>query len=155
GPPGDLSDRHLLERFVRDRAQEAFAALVARHGPMVRGVCRRVLRHEQDVEDAFQATFLVLAQKAQAVRWQRSLGGYLYKVAYRVACKARVAAARRDARERRAAVMPEVEGVSDLERRELRAVLDEELSRLPEVYRTPLVLCYFQGKTNEAAAEEL
>ena len=92
-----LSDRELLTRFTAERDEAAFANLVHRHGPMVHAVCHRVLRHAQDAEDVFQATFLVLAQKASALRWQESVGNWLYGVAYRLALKAKVQTARRSA----------------------------------------------------------
>src|SRR5262245_4218150 len=95
------SDRELLERFTACREEAAFATLVRRHGPLVLGVCRRVLHQEQDAEDAFQATFLILARKAAASGWKETIGNWLYRVAYRVAVRARRQAARRKARERR------------------------------------------------------
>jgi RNA polymerase sigma factor (sigma-70 family) len=157
GAPGtaDPSDVQLLERFARNRDETAFAALVERHGPMVLGVCRRVLRHEQDAEDAFQATFLVLARKAGAAGWRDSLGSWLYTVAYRLALRARAAAARRQLHERKAARMTRTASGSADEPGDLRPVLDEELSRLPEKYRAPLVLCYLQDKTQAEAARAL
>src|SRR5262249_58580762 len=119
-------DRQLLERFTAEREEIAFAELVRRHGPMVLGVCRRVLGHDHDAEDAFQAVFVVLARKAATVRWDESVGRWLYEVAYRVARKARVAAARRGARERRAADMGRQEPAPDPAQSEVRAILDEE-----------------------------
>src|SRR5919201_3446437 len=103
GRPADgcWTDRQLLRRFAAEKDEAAFALLVERHGPMVLSVCRRILRHQQDAEDAFQATFLVLAQKAGAVAWRESAGGWLYEVAQRVAHGARRAAARRHGHERR------------------------------------------------------
>jgi RNA polymerase sigma factor (sigma-70 family) len=156
--PADwLTDRDLLERFATRHEETAFAILLDRHGPMVQGVCRRILRHEQDAEDAFQATFLVLARKAGSGGWEESLGNWLYGVAYRVSLKARTAAARRIARERQAREMhqPQTPPPTDPEWSELRTVLDEELSRLPRKYRAPLVLCYLGGRTNQEAAQEL
>lgn len=145
------SDRQLLARFAESRDQDAFTVLVRRHGPMVLAVCRRVLGEIADAEDAFQATFVVLARKAGASGWQESLGSWLYEVAYRCAAKARTASARR-----RSPVqvpdMPEKERACAVEHEELRAVLDDELSRLPEKYRAPLVLCYLEGKSSEEAA---
>jgi RNA polymerase sigma factor (sigma-70 family) len=150
-----LSDGQLLEWFVRRGEEAAFAALVRRHGPMVLGVCRRVLRHAQDAEDAFQATFLVLAQKAPRLRRPELLANWLYGVAYRTALHARQRAAQRSAREREAASMSNPENNPQVDSQELRRLLDEELIRLPEKYRAPLVLCYLEGKTNEEAARLL
>jgi RNA polymerase sigma factor (sigma-70 family) len=151
----DQSDAQLLERFAARRDQGAFTALLERHGPMVLGVCRRVLGHEQDAEDAFQATFLVLARKAGSEGWRVSIAAWLYAVAQRVALKARTQAARR--RARHTEMVGDVAAEPDCESpwHELRPILDEELSRLPEKYRAPLVLCYLEGKTNEEAAQQL
>ncbi len=152
---GELADGELLRRFAASNDEAAFAALVRRYGPLVMGVCRRVLRHEQDAEDAFQATFLVLVRRAGALDGRGALASYLHTVAYRAALKARAAAV-----SRQAATVP-LEDVaaprqhSDLERRELRGVLDEEISRLPEKYRAPLLLCDVQGKTHGEAGREL
>jgi RNA polymerase sigma factor (sigma-70 family) len=151
----ETADAQLLDRFVTSRDETAFAELVRRHGPMVLGVCRRVLRQEQDVEDAFQATFLVLVHKAASLRALPILGGWLYSVACRVASKARVARARRQAREARA-LLREAEAPDEEPLwRDVRRVLDEEVQRLPERFRVPFLLCYLQGKTNEEAAQEL
>src|SRR5262245_3865328 len=150
------SDGQLLERFRRDGDETAFALLVQRHGPMVLGVCQRVLKDSHDAEDAFQATFLVLVRKAASLRRPDSLAGWLHGVAYRTALKARAAAARRRAAERQTVLMPLTDPLDDeASRREVRAALDEELDRLPEKYRAPLVLCYLEGKTNEDAARQL
>jgi RNA polymerase sigma-70 factor (ECF subfamily) len=149
------SDTQLLEFFVRWREEAVFAALVRRHGPMVLSVCRRVLRQAQDAEDAFQATFLVLAKKAHRLREPKLLANWLYGVAYRTALHARRRAADRSAREREAALMSEVESSPVSDAPELRRLLDEELNRLPEKYRAPLVLCYLEGKTNQEAARML
>src|SRR5215472_6015997 len=146
------SDRELLDCFVQRRDDAAFAALVRRHGPMVLSVCRRVLRHAQDTEDAFQATFLVLARKAARLRRPELLANWLYGVAYRTAQHARERSARRHQREREAASMPAPTTDPESPQLELRRVLDEELHRLPEKYRLPLVLCYLEGKTNKEAA---
>src|SRR5216684_1852395 len=136
-----LPDQQLLQRFIEQREEAAFAALLHRHGPLVHGVCRRVLGLEHDAEDAFQATFLVLAQKAHAIRRKGSLGSWLYGVAYRIAARARADAARRRALESKARTAP-WSPAKDLTWQELCDVLDEELHRLPEKYRAPLVLCY-------------
>jgi RNA polymerase sigma factor (sigma-70 family) len=150
-----LADRHLLQRFLADRDEAAFAALVQRHGPMVFGVCRSVLRQHQDAEDAYQATFLVLARRAAAVQRQDSLASWLHGVAYRLSLKARTLDARRRTRERAVVLPPATEAMDDLTWRELRAVLHEELDRLREQLRTPLVLCCLEGKTLDEAAQQL
>jgi RNA polymerase sigma factor (sigma-70 family) len=150
-----LPDQQLLERFIDRHDEVAFEALVERHGALVLGVCRRVLGHEQDAEDAFQATFLVLAQKAGSIGKLGSVSSWLYGVANRIAAKARMNAAERRRHEKKAAVLPIAEHPEDVTRLELHSVLDEELQRLPEKYRVPLVLCYLEGKTQDEAAREL
>jgi RNA polymerase sigma factor (sigma-70 family) len=152
---GEKTDRQLLRSFAEDRDEAAFAELVRRHAAMVLAVCRRVLRDGPDADDAFQATFLVLARKAAAGGWHDSVGSWLHEVAYRSAMKARVDAARRRVHESRVPDMPSIEPHVDASHQELRAVLDEELRRLPEKYRAPLVLCYLEGKTNDEAAQQL
>lgn len=151
----ELSDGQLLERFVRCREESAFAALLRRHGAMVLGVCRGVLRHQQDAEDAFQAAFLILAQKAASIRQRQSVGGWLHEVAYRVALKAQRSAARRRHYERRTPEGIHADPLDDLTVRELRQALHEELRQLPEKYRAPLVLCYLEGKTQDEAGRQL
>jgi RNA polymerase sigma factor (sigma-70 family) len=151
---GDLSDRELLERFLGRRDSAAFAALVRRHGPTVLGVCRRLLHHAQDAEDAFQATFLVLVRKGRSIAKREALGSWLYGVAYRVALKARAEARRRRHREE-AAARAEAQPPHDAARDDLRRVIDEEVNRLPDKYRRPVVLCYFEGKTYQEAARLL
>ncbi len=153
--PADRTDRQLLERFAADRDETAFEALVHRHGPLVWGVCRRRLRHHQDAEDAFQATFLVLARKAAAIRRPELLANWLYGVAYRTAARARADASRRRAREQTAAVSAVVLPSSDIVWQDLRPVLDEEVQRLPAKYRAAFVLCYLEGRTNEEAARQI
>jgi RNA polymerase sigma factor (sigma-70 family) len=148
-------DGELLERFVRLRDQAAFAALVERHGPMVLGVCGRVLQQAQDAEDACQATFLVLARKAAAIRQQDSLASWLYGVAYRVAGKLKKTSARRGAPESLPVEVPQADTTAETVWQEARVVLDEELRRLPERYRVPLVLCYLEGKSRNEAADQL
>jgi RNA polymerase sigma factor (sigma-70 family) len=148
-------DAVLLERFVHRRDEAAFAMLLHRHGPMVLGVCRRVLGDVHDAEDAFQATFVVLARRAGSLRGPAQLGPWLYSVAQRVAWKARARAAARHRRQRELTDMPHAEPLDDRTWHELRPVLDEEIGRLPEKYRAAVILCYLQGKTHEQAAQEL
>jgi RNA polymerase sigma factor (sigma-70 family) len=151
----DQSDAQLLEQFLQHHDQTAFAGLIERHGPMVWNVCRRVLAQESDAEDAFQATFLVLVRKAQSITRRESLASWLYGVAHRVACQTRAAS------QRRQTILHELQAMSSIEPSpedhlpDVRALLDEELNQLPSKYRTPLILCYLQGKTNEQAAQEL
>jgi RNA polymerase sigma factor (sigma-70 family) len=150
------TDQELLERFNCHKDETAFALLVERHGPMVWSVCRRVLANEQDAEDAFQATFLVLVRRGNSLQNPQLLGSWLYGVANRTARKARAQAGRRCQQERQAEpVATESDPSNDLAWRELRSMLDEELNRLPEKYRLPLILCYLQGLTNEEAARRL
>ncbi|HEY7155687.1 MAG TPA: RNA polymerase sigma factor, partial [Gemmataceae bacterium] len=149
------SDHQLLERYLRQRDESAFAVLMNRHGPMVLGVCRRFLRQSHDIEDAFQATFLVLARQAGSIRKQESLGCWLHSVARRVASKLRASALRRPLVDRRPSRRTCAEPGFEVVARELQEVLDEELQRLPDKYRLPLVLCYLEGRTHEEASREL
>jgi RNA polymerase sigma factor (sigma-70 family) len=151
---GALSDGELLERFVAERDGAAFAALLRRHGPMVLGVCRRVLRHTHDAEDACQAAFLVLARKAASIHQQESVGSWLHGVAFRVASSLKRDLARRRVHQETLVDVPHPDK-ADVPWRELQVVLDEELLRLPERYRAPLVLAYLEGKTRDEAAREL
>jgi RNA polymerase sigma factor (sigma-70 family) len=147
------TDRQLLEDFAGSRTEAAFAALVSRHGPMVLRVCRRVLRHEQDAEDAFQATFLVLAQQTAAIRKREAVGDWLYGVAYRTAMKAKRSAARRrnhEAQMRTMSPQP-VSPTWD----EVQGVLDEEVQHLAAPFRAAFVLCVLDGKSGAEAAAEL
>jgi RNA polymerase sigma factor (sigma-70 family) len=151
----EVSDAELLERFVTSRDEAAFAALMARHGPMVFGVCRRLLRHAQDAEDAFQAAFLVLVRKAASIGKRELLGNWLYGVAVRVAARARVLAAKRRTRE-----VTDMERIGEATREpkeatDLSVVITEEVQRLPAKYRVPVVLYYLEGRTNEEVAGEL
>src|SRR6516225_10361282 len=127
-----LTDGQLLECFVSHHDEAAFAALVRRHGPMVMGVCRRVIGHTQDAEDAFQATFLVLVRKAASVVPREAVGSWLYGVAYRTALGARARRARRRATERQVDPMPQPQVEPAQPEWELLALLDRELSRLPD-----------------------
>ena len=151
----ELTDGELLERFTARRDEVAFAALMRRHGPMIWGVCRRVLRDAHLAEDAFQATFLVLVRKACTIARGASLAYWLYEVAYRTALRAKLSAARRRERERQATAMTDTDPLTDAQWEELRPLLDGELHRLPEKYREPFVLCYLQGKTHAEAARLL
>jgi RNA polymerase sigma factor (sigma-70 family) len=151
----DRTDGELLESFTARKDEEAFAELVRRHGPLVLGVCRKLLRHEQDAEDAFQATFLVLARRADSIYSAAVLPSWLYGVATRLAARIRAAGSRRRAREG-----PLVDSATpgpqpDPEALEVAPVLHEEIGRLPEKYRAPIILCYLEGKTNEEAARLL
>jgi RNA polymerase sigma factor (sigma-70 family) len=156
-------DEALLDRFLRGQeseSQAAFRALVIRHGPMVLGICHRVLQTHQDAEDVFQATFLVLARKAVTIRNRRVLAGWLSEVAHRMAVKARGHTFRRRNLERQVAAMsPRVQVQNEAEQNaasnELRPILHAEVDRLPERYRIPVILSYLEGKTNEEVAELL
>jgi RNA polymerase sigma factor (sigma-70 family) len=159
GTVSGLTDRELLGHFTTGdgiAAQRAFEAIVDRHGPMVLGVCRRVVGDRHSAEDAFQATFLVLALKAGTIRQRSSLGPWLHGVAARISRRAQALSRRR----REEPLGPASAGLciadeSDYAAAELRAVLDEEINRLPGAYRRAVVLCYLQGKTQEDAAREL
>jgi RNA polymerase sigma factor (sigma-70 family) len=152
-PPGDPPDGELLARFVAARDEGSFAVLVRRHGPMVLGVCRRVLRHHQDAEDAFQAAFLVLARKAAVVR-PEAVAAYLHAVAYRTALEARGVNARRRAREMQVEDLPQTP-IAPAEAQDWRPVLDRELGRLPEKYRRLIVLCDLAGRSRKEVAGQL
>src|SRR5262249_24892693 len=156
-PEGDSgpTDGQLLQRFVTQGDEGAFAALLQQHGPLVLGVCRQVLGNEHDAEDAFQATFLVLARKAASIRKQQSVAAWLHRVAFNIARTARTSAARRQAHERQAAPVSPANPVDEVVLRDWQPLLHEEVDRLPAKYRAPVVLCYLQGKTNEEAAREL
>jgi RNA polymerase sigma factor (sigma-70 family) len=153
----EQTDAELLQRFVGGRDPLALEALVRRHAPMVWGVCRRGLASHHDAEDAFQATFLVLVRRAASIRCRELLPNWLYRVACQTARKARQRAAKRCAREKQVVTMPEPppEPPDDAFGPELRAVLDEELSRLPQKYRVAVVLCDVEGRTRLEAARQL
>jgi RNA polymerase sigma factor (sigma-70 family) len=151
----DDSDAELLERFVTSQDEAAFAALMSRHGPMVFGICRRLLRHTQDAEDAFQATFLILVRKAASIGKRELLGNWLYGVALRVTARARDMAAKRRTRE-----ATDMERIAEATREpsettDVSAAITEEVQRLPAKYRIPVVLCYLEGRSNEDAAGEM
>jgi RNA polymerase sigma factor (sigma-70 family) len=156
GPATAPADADLLDRFVRDRDEQAFELLVRRYGRIVHGACRRVLRDGSDVDDVWQATFLTLACKAGAIGDAQALAAWLHKVAVRIALRVRADTARRAGHEARAGGLrpdrqPD-EAFHAAARTDLRAVLDEAIDRLPERYRAPVVLCYLEGRTNEEAA---
>jgi RNA polymerase sigma factor (sigma-70 family) len=156
GAMGNWTDGQLIARFVGgdETSEEAFRILIHRHGPMVLGVCRRVLGDQHAADDAFQLTFLIFVKKAGALRDRGLLTNWLYGVALRVAKKERSKGARRDLIERRAAET-EVVSQSDHDEIELRSVIDEEIRRLPERYRLPLVLCHVEGLRHEEVAHRL
>jgi RNA polymerase sigma factor (sigma-70 family) len=155
GVLGALSDGQLLGRFVERREEAVFEAIMRRHGPMVWGVCRRVLRDHHDAEDAFQATFLVLARKSAAIVPREKLGNWLYGVAYQTAMKARSQRTKRRGREAQSSDMPEPIAPPHEPRAELAESLDRELSRLPEKYRISIVLCDLEGRNHREAADQL
>jgi RNA polymerase sigma factor (sigma-70 family) len=162
GTASGLSDRQLLERFAETRdasAEAAFEILLLRHGPMVLRVCSSALRDPTDAQDAFQATFLVLVRRSRAIRKRESVGSWLYGVAYRVSARARFEAARRRAAERRGALRvagaENCDDESAHDRHVLGQAIREEVERLPEKYRAVVVLCYWQGLTQEQAAAQL
>ena len=173
--PDPLTDAILLERFVSRREEAAFVALVERHGPRVQRICRRILRNEHDVEDVFQTTFLVLARRASVIVWHESVGGWLGAVAHRLALGARSDLTRQSRRETPMTSLlgdspggrldaanalaesnhPLADAYAEIERAEAGRLLNDELLQLPEKYRSPVVLCYLEGRTHEEAAVEL
>ncbi|MDG3006782.1 RNA polymerase sigma factor [Paludisphaera mucosa] len=158
GTAAGEDDGRLLERFLAEGDESAFAALVERHGPMVLGVCRRILRDDRDVEDAFQATFLVLVRRAGTIRRRERVGPWIHGVAHRVAARARAVSARRFIREGAgldAEPPTDAPPFREAERSELRSILDEELGRLPDRLRGPLILCHLEGLTHDEAAARL
>jgi RNA polymerase sigma factor (sigma-70 family) len=157
GPSGDAgsTDGEILQRFLDQHDDIAFAVLVHRHAPMVWGVCRRLLGHVQDAEDAFQATFLILVRKAASVVPRQAVGGWLHGVAYNTALKARAAIGKRRRKERQMEVMPEREASPHDVWGELQLVLDKELNRLPLKYRLAVVLCDLEGRSRKEAARQL
>lgn len=150
----DVTDGELLECYVTFRDDVAFEVLVRRHGPMVFGVCRRILQNDSDAEDAFQATFLVLVRKAATIRPRGMVGNWLYGVAHNTALKAKAMIHQRRAKETEAGTTPNTETTRDtLEH--MQSVLDEELSLLPDKYRVPIILCDLEGKTIKEAMHHL
>jgi RNA polymerase sigma factor (sigma-70 family) len=150
-----MTDGQLLEDYISRCDEAALAALVRRHGPMVWGVCRRVLRNYHDAEDAFQATFLVLVRRAASIASRKLVANWLYGVAHQTALKARATAAKKNMRERQVTEMPEPAGVEQELSNDLQPLLDQELSRLPDKYRGVIVLCDLEGKTRTEAARQL
>ena len=146
-------DEELIERFVAAHDGTAFARLMERHGPMVLGVCRRVLRNHHDAEDVFQATFLALARKAQHIRQRKALAGWLHRVAYRLSVRHRASSRQRQQADLQALPAQPRPAEDQVVWSELHHALDEELDRLPEKYRAPLLLCCLAGRTREQAAE--
>jgi RNA polymerase sigma factor (sigma-70 family) len=149
------SDEQLLHAFTSQHDDSAFATLVRRHGPLVLGVCRRVLHHAEDAEDAFQATFLLLARSASTLRNKNALGSWLIGAAYRVALTAKRTAARRRKYEGRATSRSPADPGEELSWREVRTLLDEEIARLPEIYRSVFILCCLESVSREEAARRL
>src|SRR5262245_53789525 len=150
-----MTDGQLLADYVNRRDETALAAVVRRHGPMVWGVCRRVLPDYHDAEDAFQATFLVLVRRAAAIASPELLANWLHGVAHQTALKARATTAKRRARERQLTRMPEPAATEPDLWPDLQPLLDQELSRLPDMYRVAIVLCELEGKTRKEAAGQL
>src|SRR5262245_5592149 len=149
----EYTDGKLLELFLLDHDGLALELLIRRRAPMVFGVCRRLLRHEQDIEDAFQATFLALVREARTIRSRDSVGPWLYRVAYRIALRARARASR--AHLPLEMDPPETPAAEEAARRELQPILDQEVNALPAKYRAAFVLCYIERMTTEEAAREL
>jgi RNA polymerase sigma factor (sigma-70 family) len=152
---GDESDTQLLRRFVGRRDEGAFAALLGRHGPLVFRVCRQVLQDSHAAEDAFQATFLVLARKAASIRKHEALPAWLHRVAVNISRTASTRAAERRTHERQAVVMAQADAASEAALRDWQPLVHEEVDRLPEKYRLPALLCYLDGKTHAEAARQL
>lgn len=150
-----LGDAELIDHFVYQRSEAAFEELTRRYGPMVMGICRRLLNDPQSAEDAFQATFLLLLQKCDRLKRPERLGNWLYGVAYRIAARMRAQTARRRECSMQDDDSPVTDPTIDVAWSEVRSVLDQEMYCLPEEYRLPLILCYLQGKTHIQAAQEL
>src|SRR5262249_27779927 len=156
GPPdAGEADAVLLDRWLTRRDESAFEILVWRHGGLVLGVCQRILRHSPDVEDAFQATFLIFVRKASTISKRASVGAWFYRVAYRAALEAKAQARRRQGSERIMVDCVAPTGSDQPAVNEIRGILDEEIDRLPQRYRRAVVLCYLEGKTADEAAQAL
>jgi RNA polymerase sigma factor (sigma-70 family) len=155
GDLDELTDSQLLDAFIGETDQDAFASLLRRHGPMVLSVCRRVLHDHHLAEDAFQAAFLVLVRKARSIANRPSVGSWLFQVAHRIALRARINADRRRVRQTEVVDMPQEDPKLADVCAEHRKLLDEEIRHLPEKYRGPVVLCYLEGKTTQEAARQL
>jgi RNA polymerase sigma factor (sigma-70 family) len=151
----ELADHELLKRFVGEKDEAAFAVLVERHGRMILGVCRRALGSAHDAEDACQTTFLVLAQKASSIRKTTSLPSWLHGVASRVAANLKRERLRRCRRDHESHRPPIPDPAAEVSWREVQTALDEELERLPERWRAPLILCHLEGRTRDEAAQQL
>jgi len=151
----DRTDAQLLTSFIDQKEEAAFDAIVRRHGPMVFGVCRRVVGNHHDAEDAFQATFLVLARKASSVRPREKLVNWLHGVALRTAVKAKATISKRRGREKQVTEMPEPQAAQQDQWHDLQPLLDQELNGLPENYRMPILLCDLEGKTIKEATKQL
>ncbi|HEV3256015.1 MAG TPA: LpqB family beta-propeller domain-containing protein [Gemmataceae bacterium] len=154
-PVGDQTDAQLLDRFIKHQDEAAFESLLHRHGPLVLSVCREILDDAHDAEDAFQATFLVLVRKARSIRKRTALRSWLYGVAYRIAVRAKAHARKRRCHERQGVDMESAQPLTPVDWQQLAPALHEELCRLPDKYRLPILLCYFEKKTYEEAAGEL
>lgn len=149
------ADAELLRRFARSGEEQAFGLLLRRHGPLILGLCRRLVPDRDDADDLFQATFFLLARKARSIRKRHSVGSWLYGVAFRLAGKMRAQTARRRLRETRSEPKPAPGPPDQAAWREICLRLDEELARLPHKYRAPLLLCYWEGQSQSEAADQL
>ena len=150
-----VSDGQLLDQFIEHQDEFAFAALVRRHSPMIWGVCRRIVGHHHEAEDAFQATCLVLARKAPSIRPREMVANWLFGVAQRTALKAKTMAAKRHTREKQVTMMPEPAAAGQGSWPDLEALLDQELAKLPDKYRILIVLCDLEGKKGKDVARRL
>src|SRR5262245_8888705 len=149
------TDRQLLTEFATRNDQAAFTTLVKRHGPMVMGICRRVLHQVQDAEDAFQATFILLARRSTRIRKQESLASWLHGVAFRMAHNAKRSASRRRKYEGTVQPASALSPTAELEWREVQAILDDEIQRLPEIYQAPFILFYLENRKHADIARQL